>query len=46
MAGRASHAENDINARELRVTFSPQVREALGDIAAIARLSEHFDPGI
>lgn len=46
MAKAVPHAENEINARDLRVTFSPQVREAFGDIAAIARLSEHFDSGM
>jgi hypothetical protein len=46
MAGRISHTENAIDARNLRVRFSPEVQDTLSDIAAIARLSEHFDSRI
>jgi hypothetical protein len=46
MAGRFSHAENEISARDLRVSFSPAVQDALRSIAVAARRSQHFDQEI
>jgi len=46
VAAQTPRPGNTVSAAELKVTFSPLVLEALGDIAAIARMSKHFDPGI
>jgi hypothetical protein len=46
MVRKDSHAERELEARNLRVRFSPEVQDAFRSIAVAARDSQHFDPDI
>jgi hypothetical protein len=44
MTGQHSRRETGINARELQVSFSENVKDALRSLTQIAARSEHIDP--
>jgi hypothetical protein len=46
MVKKLPHKENELNARDLQVRFSPEVQDAFRTIAVAARDSKHFDPDI
>jgi hypothetical protein len=43
MHDRHAGRENELNPREIKVRFSPEVRSAFADLAAAVHFSEHFD---
>jgi hypothetical protein len=46
MTPKGSHTQKDIEARNLRVRFSPAVQDALRSIVVAAQHSSNFDPDI
>jgi hypothetical protein len=44
--GWTPRLEDEVDARSLKVKFSADVLDALREVAALARLSEHFDTGM
>lgn len=46
MAGHHARKHTNVNAWELNVQFSPQVRSAFSDLAAAVHFSDHFDRDI